>query len=158
MRAIGAINIAVKEADGLVHGYNSDFLGVRKVLGAHGFGAGGTALVVGFGGAGKAAAAAAKALGMDVIVCNRSRKSPEMRPIEELPLLAGVADLLIYNIPFPIPQMEGVQVPALLEANYRTPSYAAAAGLYIPGSEWLRAQAETGYPLMTGEKINPNLL
>ena len=32
VRSIGAVNIAVKEADGLVHGYNSDYLGVRLLL------------------------------------------------------------------------------------------------------------------------------
>ena len=95
VQAIGAINIAVKEADGKIHGYNSDYLGVMKVLRDHGFGEGSTVVVAGFGGAGKAAAA------------------------------------------------------AILEANYRTPCLAGRPG-YIPGTEWHRAQAVTGYPLMTG--------
>ena len=59
VQAIGAINIAVKETDGRIHGYNSDFLGVMKVLRDHGFREGSTVVVAGFGGAGKAAAAAA---------------------------------------------------------------------------------------------------
>ena len=57
---IGAINIAVKEADGLVHGYNSDYLGVLKLLRDRLFGPDTTAVVAGFGGAGKAAAAAGR--------------------------------------------------------------------------------------------------
>jgi len=146
-KEMGAINIAVKSSTG-IRGYNSDFLGVLKVLKDKGFGEGQTALSVGYGGAGKAAAAAAKAVGMDVVICNRSIKAPGMRPLQEIPLLAEVADLLIYNIPFPIPEMEGIRVPALLEANYRSPSYRDSADLYIPGTEWLKAQAETGYPLM----------
>lgn len=149
IRALGAINIAVKEADGKVHGYNSDYLGVLKLLRDRGFGPGSTVLVAGFGGAGRAAAAAARELGCDVVVCNRTRHTPDIRPLEELPVLAGVADMLIYTIAFPIPELEGLEVPAILEANYRTPCLSGRPG-YIPGTEWHRAQAETGYPLMTG--------
>lgn len=149
VQAIGAINIAVKEADGKIHGYNSDYLGVMKVLRDHGFGEGSTVVVAGFGGAGKAAAAAGKALGCDVVICNRTRHTPDIRPLEELPVLAGVADILIYTLAFPIPELDGLEVPAILEANYRTPCLAGRPG-YIPGTEWHRAQAETGYPLMTG--------
>ena len=146
-KELEAINIAVKTPGG-IRGWNSDYLGVLKLLRDRGFGPGTTALCVGFGGAGRAAAAAARAAGMDTVVCNRSKKAPGMRPLEEIPLLAGIADLLIYNLPFPIPQMEGIKVPALLEANYRDPSYREAAENYISGHEWLAAQAETGYPLM----------
>ena len=157
IESIGAVNIAVKEADGQIHGYNSDYLGVLKVLKDNGFessaGQRQTALVAGFGGAGKAAAAAARSCGLDVIICNRSRHSPEIRPLEEIPLLAGVADIVIYTLAFPISQMEGLRFPVLLEANYRDPSYTGAADLYIPGTAWLHAQAETGYPLMTGHAI-----
>ncbi len=168
IEAIGAINIAVKEADGLVHGYNSDFLGVKKILADNGFDSrsnpGRTALVVGFGGAGKAAAAAARACGLDTVICNRSRYSEDIRPLAEIPLLSGVADILIYTLGFPIPEIafltENAGSPqsaplhtgglTILEASYRTPCLAGAACNYIPGTEWLRAQAATGYPLMTG--------
>ena len=172
MPELGAINIAVKEADGKIHGYNSDFLGVLKVLQDRGFGPGQTAVVAGFGGAGRAAAAAARVAGMDVVVCNRTRYTPDIRPLDELPVLAGVADLLIYTLAFPIPELEaiGVSAPgqdglvagdgvlvagpgAILEANYREPCLAGRPG-YIPGTEWHRAQAETGYPLMTGCPIS----
>lgn len=142
-----AINIAVKTPSG-IRGWNSDYLGVLKLLGDHSFGPGAKALCVGFGGAGRAACAAARAAGMDVTVCNRTIKAPGMHPLEDIPALAEGTNLLIYNLPFPIPQMEGIRVPALLEANYRSPSYAGAAATYIPGEEWLAAQAETGYPLM----------
>ena len=151
VRQIGAINIAVKEDDGLVHGYNSDYLGVLELLKGKGFGQGSTALVVGFGGAGKAAAAAAKALGCDTVVCNRSRREPGIRPLEELPLLWAVADLVIYTRPMSVPELDGCEgSPAILEANYKDPCLAGRPG-YISGKLWHRAQAETGYPLMTGE-------
>ena len=41
---IGAINIAVKTPDG-IKGYNSDFLGVRKLLRDNGFGSGSTSRI-----------------------------------------------------------------------------------------------------------------
>ena len=170
IRAIGAINIAVKEADGLVHGYNSDYLGVLELLREHGFGPGSTVVVVGFGGAGKAAAAAARSLGCYTVVCNRTRHRADIRPLEELPVLAGIADLLIYTLAFPIPELNSLPEcaaddpgfsdadanagPAILEANYRTPCLAGRPG-YISGKLWHRAQAETGYPLMTGCPVLP---
>ena len=169
--SIGAINIAVKENDGMIHGYNSDYLGVLELLRGRGFGPGSTVLVAGFGGAGKAAAAAGKALGCDVVICNRTRHTPDIRPLEELPVLAAVADLLIYTLAFPVPELgldeaetvssKAPQVkttvllpPAILEANYRTPCLAGRPG-YISGKLWHRAQAETGYPLMTGCPVLP---
>jgi len=153
VRTMGAINIAVKEEDGLVHGYNSDYLGVLELLRERGFGPGSTVVVAGFGGAGKAAAAAAGKLGCDVVVCNRTRHTPDIRPLSELPVLATVADLLIYTLAFPIPELEALEVPAVLEANYRTPCLEGCPG-YISGKLWHRAQAETGYPLMTGTKVS----
>jgi len=146
--AIGAINIATKTPKGIV-GYNSDYLGVRKILKAGGFGPDLTALVVGYGGAGKAAAAAARSLGMDVVICNRSIKEEGIRPLDEASLIAEVSDIMIYTLPVAI---KGIYCGCILEANYKTPCYADTSGEYIPGSEWLKAQAVTGYALMTGEE------
>lgn len=151
---VGAINIAVKTPEGIV-GYNSDYLGVKRVLLEEGFGTPYTplAIVVGFGGAGKAAAAAARSLGMEVVVCNRSRYTPEIRPLEDIPVLAPVADILIYTLSFPLPILtagEAVLPGTVLEANYRTPCLENYGGRYIHGRRWLEAQAVEGYPLMTG--------
>ena len=111
------------------------------------------AVVAGFGGAGKAAYAAALSLGMDAVVCNRTRKplgdGGFTRLLEELGILASVADVLIYTLPV---ATEGISCPVVLEANYRTPGMQAAASeRYIPGTDWLLEQARTGYELMTGE-------
>ena len=151
-------------------GYNSDYLGVKAILAEEGFGDGDVALVAGFGGAGKAAAAAAKALGMDVVVCNRTPRE-NTRPLSELPMLAAVADILIYTLPVAIPELgelspagcsakacgtdasaSASSVPTILEANYRTPCLQGVAPHYIPGSRWLLEQARSGYALMTGEQ------
>ena len=172
--AAGAVNIVVKDdarsaaaggngSAGLV-GYNSDYLGVRALLEAEGLGRGDVAVVAGFGGAGRAASAAARALGMDVTVCNRtpvpSGGGPSSRPLSELPLLAGIADILIYTLPVEVEEVaqlrsaarEGAGVPVVLEANYRTPCLDGLGARYLSGREWLLWQARTGYDLMTGEK------
>ena len=187
--AVGAVNIVVKDASadagasagagdvaggfGLT-GYNSDYLGVREILVSEGFGKGDVAVVAGFGGAGRAAAAAARALGMDVTVCNRTpvpagggpvaggAPSASTRPLSELPILAGVADILIYTLPLAVPEAAGLlaaaekggRVPVVLEANYHSPCMEGAAERYISGRRWLLEQARAGYQLMTGEKPN----
>ena len=168
--AVGAVNIVVKgDGDGRcaggraggfgLAGYNSDYLGVKALLEAEGFGRGDVAVVAGFGGAGRAAAAAAGALGMDVTVCNRT-PVPSSRPLSELPILAGVADILIYTLPIAVPEAaellaaaeKGARVPVVLEANYHSPCLEGAGERYLSGRQWLLEQARTGYELMTGEK------
>ena len=182
--ACGAVNIVVKESSGdaavrpgddgsvcpgdggsapLLAGYNSDYLGLKALLSAEGFGAGDVAVVAGFGGAGRAAAAAARALGMDVTVCNRTPVVPGggplaggVRPLSELPLLAGVADIVIYTLPVAIPEVaELPSAPVVLEANYLSPCLENYAGRYISGRRWLLEQARAGYEIMTGEKSLP---
>ncbi|MCR4566039.1 MAG: hypothetical protein K5651_08115 [Bacteroidales bacterium] len=154
VQSIGAANIAVKTRCG-VRVFNSDYLGVRMLLqdwlagpwralcvdrsGARGsIGAGVDAeagclprvAVVGYGGAGKAAAAAAKDMGLEVQVFNRSDHGLAfIRPLTELPQAS--ADLLIYSLPMLVPEMQSwmdvirsgaVSGPlCCIEANYRDP-------------------------------------
>lgn len=105
-----------------------------------------TTLVVGLGGAGKAAAEAARSLGCRTILMNRTRHSEEIRPLEDFCRCFREADIIIYNIPTAIPQLdeltdddfrglpikgpEDERVPSLihrpkfiLEANYKNPSF-----------------------------------
>ena len=150
---IGAANILVRREEGTV-AHNSDYLGVRGVLAraiAHPESA--RALVVGFGGAGMAAAQAARDLGMDVTVCNRSTdKAPGIRPLSDIASLAKDSEVLIYNIPQEIPEMAGVSVPVILEANYKNPCLMnSARSRYLSGTAWHLEQAVTGYVLMSGE-------
>lgn len=157
VRSIGAANILVKTENGIA-AHNSDYLGVRFILKKAMESLDGddapVALIVGYGGAGMAAAQAAKDLGMDVTICNRSTdKAPGLRPLEEIPILAEVADILIYNLPVAIPEMQGVKVPVILEANYKDPCLGPEyCTKYIPGTEWHLMQAVEGYELMCGEK------
>lgn len=169
-KEVGAVNIAVKTAEG-IKGYNSDYSAVRKILENRGFGRGSSAVVAGYGGAGKAAYAAALSLGMAVAVCNRSPKGlsdsahralPAF-PLEDLPALASKADILIYTLPVALEfaqegqqRASGLHCPVVLEAGYKTPfMLGAATKEYISGREWLLEQARAGYSLMTGE--TPNL-
>ena len=177
-RAIGAINIAVKTPEG-IKGYNSDYLGVRKVLEDSGFGPGRKAVVAGFGGAGKAVYAAAVSLGMDTVVCNRTPKELSVgsnRPggsfpaetakgfweKQSLPGTAALQTRPLEELPdlaaaadiliytLPVP-MAGISCPVVLEANYKTPGMEySATERYIPGNVWHLEQARTGYALMTG--------
>ena len=156
VQKIGAANILVHTAEGIV-AHNSDYLGVLAVLeeafGGSGAASGATALIVGYGGAGMAAAQAARDLGMDVVICNRTTgKAPGIRPLDEIPLLASVSDMLIYCIPRAIPEIDGVKAPMILEARYKDPCLSdAACDKYYPGTMWHLNQAVKGYEIMSGE-------
>ena len=127
-------------------------------------------LIVGLGGAGKAAAEAARSLGMEVRILNRTIYNNDIIPLCEFREEFRKADIVIYNLPVRIPQMDelsdedfGAGQPKLvLEANYRNPSFdeellsrmkkANPLARYTGGRTWLLLQALTGYELFTGEK------
>lgn len=136
VRECGAANILVKESG--IKAYNSDFLALKEMLrGAE------SVLVIGGGGAGKAALSAARALGVE----------PSLRHHDELaePL---EADVVVCTLPRYAPGLEHIRCRKLIEANYKTPCCDALPGIkeYIPGTTWLKLQAILGYELMTGEK------
>ena len=173
-RIIKATNLLVKTTDG-IKAYNSDYLGVRmwlmevaeglkSVLPPWPQGEGPTkwegffstppqphstarVLIVGTGGAGKAAAVAAASLGMDLILTNRSMEKAEavaksvaamdpapaveVRPLEDFRECFRTADIVIYNIPSAIPALAELSAEDfnpghhkfILEANYKNPSF-----------------------------------
>ena len=171
-RQIGAANILIKTPDG-IKAYNSDYLGVRQWLCevVEGLNIGPTILIVGLGGAGKAAAEAARSLGFRTILMNRTSFSDEIRPLEEFCRCFRDADIIIYNIPMAIPQVAELSeddyrgTKVIIEANYKNPSFdknmtdrmiAANPDVrYVSGETWLLYQALTGYELFTGEKPDP---
>ena len=195
-RRIEAANLLVKTPEG-VKAYNSDYLGVRLWLwevaeglkrtpptpsswapppAARGVARFSvplpppTVLIVGLGGAGKAAAEAARSLGMEVRILNRTIYNNDIIPLGEFREEFRKADIVIYNLPVRIPQMDelsdgdfGAEQPKLiLEANYKNPSFdeelltrmkkANPLARYTEGRTWLLLQAVTGYELFTGEK------
>ena len=150
-----------------------------------------TVLICGCGGAGKAAAVAAATLGMKCILMNRDiARAEELaenlnsnigkdysdRTIAEVQPLSGFcgcfreADIIIYNIPSAIPEINMLKdtdfncgTPKhILEANYKDPSFdeefqkkmrnANPQATYTGGKIWLLYQALTGYEIFTGEK------
>ena len=155
-RLCGAVNLAVKTPAGIV-GYNTDVAGVVLAVREAGLPVS-EALVVGCGGAGRAAAVAALRLGCRVTLANRtpSRAAAlaeelgcDWIPVDDLPALSP--DLVIYTVPGP---MDGLPVFAdavILEANYRTPCLEGRGRAYISGRRWLLFQAVAGYEIFTGE-------
>ena len=195
-KVIKATNLLVRTPEG-VKAFNSDFLGVRLWL-EETFGQASsdarpgrvtnpTTLVVGLGGAGKAAAVAAASLDLDVILMNRNLDRAErlaevlghrghlteIRPMSDFCRCFREADIIIYNIPTAIPQLERLtdedfapgKPKLILEANYKDPSFnkdllaimekANPQAYYTGGRTWLLYQALTGYEIFTGE--NPDL-
>ena len=127
-------------------------------------------LIVGLGGAGKAAAAAAESLGMEVVRMNRTIKDDRTRPLEDFRECFREADIIIYNIPAATPALNELtdkdfapgKPKFIMEANYKNPSFdeelisrmkkANPMAEYTGGRTWLLYQAVTGYELFTGEK------
>ena len=194
---VGATNLLIKTPEG-VKAHNSDYLGVREWLSGVVAGlertpvapfgallppaARGVArflnlqqhqmrhvLIVGIGGAGKAAAAAARALGMETVVLNRTIYSDEIKPLSCFREEFRKADIVIYNLPVRIPELDTLtyedfaagRPKHILEANYRNPSFdneliqkmlhANPDATYTEGQVWLLLQAVTGYEIFTGE-------
>ena len=165
-KVIKATNLLIKTPEG-IKAYNSDYLGVRMWLSEV---AAIKALIVGVGGAGKAAAAAAESLGMEVIRMNRTVRDDQTRPLSEFRECFREADIVIYNIPTAIPELKDLteddftpgKPKYIMEANYKNPSFdetfiksmktANPLTEYTGGRTWLLYQALTGYEIFTGEK------
>ncbi len=165
-RELYAVNI-LKKKDGKIYGYNSDFWALKKMLAPYAQpGKRARVLVIGCGGAAKAAALAALKLRMSVTVANRDfRKAREfcftgggMIPVrlEQAAELAGQMDILIYTLPLRTDLVDRLPLEGrvVVEPNYKDPCLRemceAAGATYISGMDWLGEQAIAGYQLMTG--------
>ena len=166
---IGASNLIVKTSDG-IFADNSDYHGVVLTLRSHNFRCG-KALVIGCGGAGKAAAVALFDEGWDVTLLNRTLSRAEafaksasecrfkVKDASSLKEAIRKADLIAYTATAPFEGMEslGAEVfkgKIIFEANYRNPSLTGPAfkeSIMLSGMEWLLYQAIAGYKTFTGE-------
>jgi len=157
-RASGAVNLVVKADEGL-RGYNTDVDGIVNSVRETGIPVA-DALVVGTGGAARAAIVAAQKLGCMVTVAGRSAEK-----VEALAqafgcgglLLSEAAshrpDLILYTLPgtAPVPALEYAGA-VVLEAEYKHPTLSGVpCRAYIGGKRWLLHQAAAGYALFTGE-------
>lgn len=190
-----AANILLKQPGGRILADNSDFEGVTiSLMSAYAIAdvdvddedafadylAERTALIVGCGGAGKAAAAAAVSLGYGkVILMNRSMEKAEamkehfceffgddldpediqLSPLSEFGKAFAQADMVVYNLPCAIDAIRQISDKDLnkekfiLEANYKTPclEHLKEKCTYISGLNWLYNQAVVAYEIFTGE-------
>ena len=159
-RATGAVNLVVKAPEGL-RGYNTDVDGIVGAVREAGVRVA-DALVVGTGGAARAAIVAARELGCQVSIAGRSAAKVEAlaqafhcqtASWERLDALRP--GLVIYTLPGGVPVPPGLNFAAsvVLEAEYKKPALAGfPCQAYIPGRRWLLHQAAAGYELFTGEK------
>ena len=153
----GAVNLVVKTPSGL-QGYNTDVDGVLGAVRETRLSFA-DALVVGTGGAARAAVAAARQLGCRVTVAGRSPQRAAAlgcpvvgwTDLPEWPRPAGPL-LLLYTLPGSAPVPEGLPLAeaVVVEAEYRHPVLAGCPH-YVPGKRWLLHQAIAGYSLFTGE-------
>jgi 3-dehydroquinate dehydratase/shikimate dehydrogenase len=155
-RLCGAVNLAVKTPEGIA-GYNTDVNGVEMAVEETGLNVS-EALVVGCGGAGRAAAVAAMRMGCKVTLANRTAERAtalasdlgcDWVPVEMLGDLSP--DLVVYTVPGPMDGLPDFSGAVVLEANYRTPCLEGRGRAYVSGRRWLLYQAVTGYSIFTGE-------
>ena len=161
VRTIKAVNILKKEGDKVL-GYNSDYLGVKSIL-EDVPAKGRRLLVVGCGGAAKAAAVAAVDAGCSVAITNRSyekcysfvrHSDLDIDVLELKDVDIDKFDFVIYAIPAPIAELDGWNFAGktVLEANYASPCLRdktlTEGGSYIEGKVWLREQAISGFKIM----------
>lgn len=163
-RLTGAVNLVVRNAQGL-YGYNTDVDGVVGAVKECGLPVS-DALVVGTGGAARAAIVAARKLGCAVSVTGRSATKVQAlaselgaRGLSFSEASALRPSLVVYTLPGGVHVPEGLNFAAsvVLEAEYKQPSLSTVpCKAYIPGSRWLVWQAVAGYKLFTGENPDVN--
>ena len=169
-RVIGATNLVVKTPEGLV-AHNSDYSGVKRCIEDEHIPEGSRALVIGCGGAGKAAAVAALDLGLDLVLTNRTPEKAEAFarhlegfypgrvstvPFDDAVGTAAGCAIAIYTLPLAVEGIEALKCPVIMEANYKNPTFSAAeigsdGRRYVPGKKWHLMQAVLGYEFFTGE-------
>lgn len=165
---IGAANLLLKDND-VSHAYNTDCYGVMECIKGY-VSKRDKAVILGCGGAGRAAAVAAMNSGCEVTIVNRSwdkardfseKTGTSCNKIDLLKEEVMRCKLFINTIPTPIEMFDSIDFngKVVLEANYRSPQLAFVANRfdakYISGKSWLLYQAVQSFQLFTG--IRPNL-
>ena len=159
--ATGAVNLVVRNGQETV-GYNTDVEGVLGAIRETNRPVS-DALVVGAGGAARAAAVAALRLGCRVTIANRTlSKADELayslgcEAVSLAHMGSLTPDLVIYTLPGSAPlTLEGslFRNALVLEAEYKHPVLAdIPCRAYVGGRRWLLWQAVAGYALFTGEE------
>ena len=171
-RKIDAVNLIVNE-NGKLKGFNTDIAGVEHAF--HGNGVtltGKNAIVLGAGGAAKAAAAALSTAGTNVVIINRTLKKAEClaetfacraAPIEDMGKEIAEADILVSCLPtgkHVVPAHALRQDLVILDANYGETTMLVKEGIdhdcmIIDGREWLLYQGVKAFTYFTGIQKPP---
>ena len=169
---IGAVNLIVNE-NGKLKGFNTDIMGVENAFLENGVTlAGKKAIVLGAGGAAKAAVAALAAAGADVVIINRTLKKAEClaetftcraAPVEDMEKEIAEADILVSCLPVGtrvVPAHALRQGLVILDANYGETTTLVSEGArngctIIDGREWLLHQGVKAFTYFTGIQKPP---
>lgn len=164
---IFAVNLLMFEGE-KIHAFNTDYFGVTGSLQEYAK-RGMSALVLGYGGAGKAAAVALQDMGLDVTVSNREASKAESHSIskgmgycnlKDVMECAKESDVIVDTLPVRHSRLSGLDFrdKIVLEARYKNPSLNSAVkregGIYISGITWLINQAKYSFLIFTGKKPN----
>ena len=162
-KAIGASNLILFDGD-RIYGYNTDYLAVRRMVKE--LESVDKALVIGCGGAGKAAALACRDEGLETIIANRTEEKAEAFASEIGIKAMGLDDaqnlltiLTLGNraakknilVIYAIPEEDGIiskdilSHATVIEANYKDPCLNPESGL-----KWLKYQAVESFRIFTG--------
>lgn len=174
-RKIGGVNTVVREPDGL-KGYNTDHLGVTRSLHNRGIVIGGkNCIVIGAGGAGRAAVYGLMQEKADVTIVNRTHGKAikaarhfgcRAAKIETLPELLKTTHILVSTLSAAVDRIPGEWLhPRLVvfDANYKQSPLSQKAQTVgctvIKGEEWLLNQAVPAYRHFLGHTLDdPALL
>ncbi|OFY41531.1 MAG: hypothetical protein A2X18_06810 [Bacteroidetes bacterium GWF2_40_14] len=164
---IGASNLILKEGN-QISAYNTDFYGVKESIGSY-VCKGDKVVVLGCGGAGRAAAVAAKAEGCRVTIVNRSESKAKLfsdsagihyKSIEHLQNEIKHCTLFINTLSLSLDILNKIDFTGkiVFEANYKSPQLSEVENLcnakYISGKYWLLNQAVQSFQLFTSTSPN----
>ena len=168
VKEIGASNLLIKEGRKVV-AHNTDYLGVKAILKEIAIGAIKKVLIIGGGGAGKAAALAGKDSNLEIKISTRTlskcskfckRNSIELYGLEDINHLISISDIIIYTIPILLKNIDTkiLTTKIVIEANYKDPAlkhfFNNNKECYLGGEIWLLEQAIPAFEIFT--QIAPN--
>jgi shikimate dehydrogenase len=164
VKNIQATNLLVNK-NGILTAYNTDTHGISKGLKHH---KNGNILILGAGGAAKAAAYLLSREKLPAFILNRTEVKAQtlalnyvLQPIKNSDIKKIKFSTIINTVPSSdfvsnILETINYKIDLFIDAIYPNPEYSSNPKIkkYIPGEVWLWEQAIKGFELITGEKLN----
>lgn len=162
---IGASNLILRDGKGFT-AYNTDYFGVKESIKEF-YSPGIKVMIAGCGGAGRAAALAARDLGFEVVIVNRNitkasdfaeKQSISFEAFVKFSQVAEQADIIIDTLPVlsDVYKELNLNSKIIFEAKYSTPALKTKClnegATYLPGTLWLLNQAIPSFRMFTGEE------